>query len=405
MRAFLLLLALGAGAAPAAAQIDSERRRLLQAGFSLPLEGRGPLSGYLYYYHNHPYSDGLRTLRLAVAPVYLDSEYGIKGGFGGATDLGIGLAGGGFADSYTEIRGGRFLRGESFTGDGAKASLSAYRNFGKVGRAPLAGVLRGEGRYAEFRRDNGTEPGFVLPRPQSDFNLRAGLRWGGQEPLLMPRLAAELSVWYEGRLRTASGSYGYDNDRRVEPHSHLFWSRALLVYNLPKASHRFLAQVAGGTSRRPDRFSAYRLGGVLPQASEFPLSIPGYYYQEVSARDFGLAGGSYVLPLSKDKHTWLATFTLATAIVEYAPGLDQDNKWHSGGGLGLHYTTDAWHALLEYGYGVNANRGHGNGAHSLGVRVQFDFRKVTSPLIVPRDVERMLERTLDRIQVPKAIKP
>lgn len=404
MRAFLLLLALAAGAAPAAAQIDPERRRLLQAGISAPLEGRGPLSGYLYYYHNHPFADELRTLRLALAPVYVDGEYGIKGGLGGPTDLGIGLAGGGFADSYTEIRDGRFLRGESFTGDGAKASLSAYRNFGKFGRAPLAGILRGEGRYAEFRRDNGTEPGFALPKAQTDFNVRAGLRWGGQEPLMMPRLAGELSVWYEGRLRTASGAYGYDNDRRVEPHSHLFWSRALIVYNLPKAEHRFLAQIAGGTSRRPDRFSAYRLGGVLPQASEFPLSIPGYYYQEVSARDFGLAGGSYVLPLSKDKK-WLATFTLATAIVDYAPGLEQNDKWHSGGGIGVHYTTNAWHALLEYGYGVNAVRGHGNGAHSLGVRVQFDFLKAKSPMILPRDLERTLERALDRIQVPKALKP
>ena len=56
------------------------------------------MSGYLYYYHNHPFADKIRTLRLAVAPVYLDSEYGIKGGLGGATDLGIGLSGGGFAD-------------------------------------------------------------------------------------------------------------------------------------------------------------------------------------------------------------------------------------------------------------------------------------------------------------------
>ncbi len=404
-RAFLPLLALWAAAAPAAAQIDPERRRLLQTGVSLPLEGRGPLSGYLYYYHNHPYADKIRTLRLAVAPVYLDAEYGIKGGLGGPTDLGIGLAGGGFADSYTEIRGGRFLRGESFTGDGMRGSLSAYRGLGDIGPAPLAAVLRGEGRYAQFRRDAGTEPSFALPRAQTDFGVRAGLRWGGMEPLMMPALAAELSVWYEGRVRTAPGAYGFGSDRRVEPHSHLFWSRALIVYNLPKAEHRFLAQIAGGTSRRPDRFSAFRLGGVLPLASEFPLSIPGYYHQEVSARDFGLAGGTYVVPLSRDKKTWLAAFTAATAIVDYAPGLEQRNKSHTGAGAGVHYTTNAWHALLEYGYGVNANRGHGNGAHSIGVRVQFDFLKAQSPLILPSGVERTLERALDRLPVPKFLAP
>lgn len=405
MRALLLILAMAATAVPARAQADPEPRRLMQMGFSRPLEGRGPLSGYLYYYHNHPYRDKIRSLRLAVAPVYLDAEFGIKNGLGSATDLGVGLAGGGFADSHTEIRAGRFLRGESFTGDGVRASLSAYHDFGNIGPAPLAGVLRGEGRHAEYRRDAGTEPGFELPNAQTDFNFRGGFRWGGVEPLMMPRLAAELSVWYEGRVRTAPGQYGYARDRRVEPHSHLFWSRALIIYNPPSAKHRFLAQIAGGTSRRPDRFSAFRLGGVLPQASEFPLSIPGYYYQEVSAKNYGLAGGSYILPLSRDKTTWLASLTLATAIVDYAPGLEQGNKSHSGLGLALHFATSAWQALLEYGYGFNARRGHGNAAHSLGMRVQFDFRKAKSPLAVPPFIERGFDRALDRLPVPKVLAP
>ena len=404
MRPLLLLLALAAMAGPAAAQMDPEKRRLLQMGFNRPLDGRGPFAGYLYYYHNHPYPDNIRVLRLAVAPVYLDGEFGIKRGFGENTDLGVGLAGGGYADSYTEIRGGRYLRGESFTGDGTKASLSGYHAFGNIGPAPLAGVLRGEVRYAEFRREKSTEPGFELPNAQTDFNVRTGLRWGGIEPVVLPRLAGELSIWYEGRLRTAPGSYGYAGDRLIEPNTHLIWARALICYNLPRAQHRFLAQVAGGTARRPDRFSAFRLGGVLPQASEFPLSIPGYYYQEVSAESFGLAGGTYFLPLSEDRRTWLASFTLATALVDYAPGVEQSNKWHSGFGAGVAWNTKAWQALLEYGYGINAARGHGNGAHSLGLRLQFDFRKATSPLVLPRNVERGLDRALDRLPAPPGLR-
>lgn len=397
MRSCILLAVLCALAGPASAQVDPAKRRLLQLGFSRPLDGRGPFSAYAYYHHNQPFANDTRTLRLAVAPVYLDAELGVKDGLGGGTDLGLGLAGGGYADSYTEIRGGRYLRGESFTGDGVKASGSAYRSLGKLGPAPLAAVLRGEVRHAEFRRDKTTEPAFELPNAQTDFSARAGLRLGGIEPVVLPRLAGELSVWYEGRLRTAPGSYGYAGDRRVQPHSHLFWSRALIVYNLPRAQHRFLAQVAGGTSRRSDRFSAFRLGGVLPLASEFPLSIPGYYYQEVSAQRFVLAGGSYLVPLSKDKRTWLASYTLATALVDYAPGLEQSNKWHSGLGAGVSYASRAWQALLEYGYGINAARGHGNGAHTLGMRVQFDFNKVASPLILPRNVERGLDRVIDRL--------
>lgn len=394
-RVFSLIILLLAAAAPARAQIDPTPRSLLQAGFSRPLDGRGPLAGYLYYYLNHPSKrvQG-RTLRIALAPVYLDSEWGFKDALGDGTDLGLGLAGGGYADSYQEIRGGKFLRGESFTGDGVKVSAAAYHAFGKIGPAPLAGVLRGETRYAEFRRDKATEPGFELPDAQNDLNVRTGLRWGGIEPLMMPKAAGEISVWYEGRFRLHPNSYGYSDDRRIEPHSHLFWSRALILYNFEKAAHRFLAQVAGGTSRRADRFSAYRLGGVLPQASEFPLSIPGYYYQEVSAQSFGLLGGSYFLPLSRDHRTWLGSVTLATAVVDYAPGQDMNTKSHTGVGLGINYTTTAWQALLEYGYGINGARGHGNGAHTLGLRLQFDFRKTSAPLLVPRDIERGLDRLL-----------
>jgi len=79
------------------------------------------LSGYAFYYRNQP--NFLRTnltLRLAAAPVYLDSELGLTGALGPHTDLGIGLAGGGFADSYFEVRQGEFLRGESFLGHGGE---------------------------------------------------------------------------------------------------------------------------------------------------------------------------------------------------------------------------------------------------------------------------------------------
>ena len=82
------------------AQIDSEKRRLLQLGYNQPLQGRGPISGYAFFYWNQPnFLQTNLTLRLAVAPVYLDSELGIGHALGAHTDLALGLAGGGFADS------------------------------------------------------------------------------------------------------------------------------------------------------------------------------------------------------------------------------------------------------------------------------------------------------------------
>jgi|CXWL01.1.fsa_nt_gi hypothetical protein len=377
--AALIAAILGTSAGPCRAQIDPESRSLLQLGFNSTVDGRGPLTGYVYYYRNWPRTRD-QTVRMALAPTYLDVELGLKRALGSRVDLGLGLAGGGLFESYAEIRDGRYLRGESFTGHGAKASVAAYADLGKWGPAPLAGILRGVIRHARYIRDPGTEPGFQTPRPQTDFEIRSGLRWGGMEPLMLPQLAGELSLWYEGRLRTASGTYGYASDRRIEPHSHMFWSRALMIYNLPRAEHRFSVQAVAGTSRRSDRFSAYRLGGVLPMAAEFPLWIPGYYYQEISAESFGLLGGSYFLPLSADRKTWMASLTAATAAVDYARGLEEGKASRTGVGTGLAYSSNAWQALVEYGYGINAVRGHGNGAHSISLRVQFDFRHARSPL-------------------------
>jgi hypothetical protein len=55
-------------------------------------------------------------VRLAVAPTYLDSELGIRHFLGELTELGIGLFGGRFTDSYAEIRRGKYLPDESFLG-------------------------------------------------------------------------------------------------------------------------------------------------------------------------------------------------------------------------------------------------------------------------------------------------
>jgi hypothetical protein len=126
------------------AQIDLYKRQLLQFGYNQPIEGRGPIAGYAFYYLNQPNLAGRDlTLRLAVAPTFLDSELGFSRALGPHTDLAIGLAGGGFADSYSEIRQGRLIDAESFTGHGVHASLSVYHRFNPQQRIPLNGILRG----------------------------------------------------------------------------------------------------------------------------------------------------------------------------------------------------------------------------------------------------------------------
>src|SRR3984885_838198 len=209
----------------ASAQIDPVQRDLVQFGYNQAFEGHAPLAAYAFFYHNQP--DFLRTnltLRLAIAPVYLDSEHGFVGALGPNTDLGIGLAGGGFGDSYNEVKEGQFLPGESFDGNGAEISASIYHLFNPGDEIPLNFLLRGTAHYSFYDRNDDTASAFQLPNDHGDFSVRTGLRFGGVEPTLFPLLAMELSVWYEGHLRSNPGAYGFDGDRELKERSHLFWA-------------------------------------------------------------------------------------------------------------------------------------------------------------------------------------
>jgi len=384
---FLVLVPACFSPCTASAQIDPVKRELLQVGYNAALEGHPPLSIYAFLYENIPQFPLTNlTLRLAIAPTYLDSELGISQTLGENTDLGIGLAGGGFADNYVEVRQGKFLPEESFTGLGGEASLSVYHLFNPGHLIPLTGVVRGLAHFSTYQRDDRTTPTFQLPDDHGTFGLRTGLRWGGGEPTLFPSLAMGLSVWYEGEFRNHSGIYGF-NDRTLQGQSHLFWGEALLAYTMPELQHSFYVSLRAGTSLDTDRFSAYRLGALLPLASEFALSLPGYYYQELTAKEFVLLGGNYLLHLEK-KQRWNLHVAAATAVVDYLPGLEQPGHWHTGVGGGILYKTPSWKFVVGYGYGVDAIRSDGRGAHSIGVLMQLDWGQAKGVLFNPAEPSR-----------------
>ncbi len=358
----------------ASGQIDPEKRELIQLGGDQALQGAAPINGYGYYYLNEPnFFRTNITLRLAVAPVYLDAEAGFVGLLGAHTDLGLGLAGGGFADDYYEFHEGQYRPDESFFGHSAEGSASIYHLFNPGSRIPLNGVLRVKEHYSIYERDD-TSPAFELPRDHSTVEWRAGLRWGGREPLLHPDLAMELSIWYEGQYRTDAGAYGFDGDRVLNSTSELFWGRALLIYTLPDSRQSFDVNVTAGASADADRFSAYRLGGTLPMTSEFPLLIPGYFDGELSARNFACLRGQYTLPLDAAKR-WSLNPIGSIATVDYVPGLAQPGHFNSGVGIGLGYRSHsgAWQALAGYGYGFEAIRSDGRGGQSIGLLLQINL--------------------------------
>lgn len=367
---------------PALGQIDPVKRDLFQLGYDAALEGHPPLSAYAFYYRNRP--GFLRTnwtLRLVVAPTYLDSELGISHLLGENTALGIGLAGGGYADSYSEIRRGKYIPAESFDGYGAQTTLSVYHLFNPGKKIPLNGIVRGIAHYATYAPTTDTAPNFQVPSNEGIFSARTGLRWGGREPTLFPELAMEMSIWYEGEFRTHPETYGFGNST-LEAHTHLFWGNAFLAYTLPHLHHSFYVNLTAGTSIDADRLSAYRLGGLLPMVAEYPLSLPGYYYQELTAQSFVLFSGNYAIPLDRRRH-WNLTAIAATAVVDYLPGLEQPGNWNSGVGGGLLYTSRSWRVMVGYGYGFDAIRSHGRGAQSIGLLLQLDLAPAREAFFKP----------------------
>ena len=382
------------------AQVDPEKRQLFQLGYNQSLQGIGPVAAYGYYYLNLPdWPRTGQTLRLAVAPVYVDSELAFREALGPQTHLALGAAGGAFADGHAEVRGGRYLKEESFNGNGGEATASAYHLFNPGAQIPLNGVVRAGFHYADYDRGSRTAAGFTLPEDTGTLKVRTGLRWGGREPLLTPNAAMELSAWYEGDFRSASGAYGLASDRATSAQTHQFWSRALLAYTMPERGDYFSVSVTAGTSLNADRLNGYKLGAALPLGAEFPLSLPGYYFQEITARQFALVGGLYTLPLDERKR-WSVTGFAASAVVDYVRGMAQPGDWHTGVGGGLGYTSPnkVWELTLGYAYGVDAMRSGGRGAHTVGLVAQYDLEARRTRAKTPEpEVGREKSRGLQRL--------
>jgi len=242
-----------------ARQIDPEPRKIVQIGYNQPLEAAArwrptPTSigtSRTSRHEPHVAAGGSRRLTSTANSVFRQC-------LGEQTDVAVGLAGG--ASRFLQRGGsGKFITANHSAGHGGEGSVSIYHRVNpsqesvephSAASGALLG-LRARGRY---------RPAFQVPDSRTTFAVRAGFRWGGREPLLVTKLAMEISGWYEGAVRGVHGAYGFAGDRDVKGDSHLFWARALLNYTLPESGHQFSISATAGTSVNPDRFSAYRWG-------------------------------------------------------------------------------------------------------------------------------------------------
>lgn len=345
----------------------------MEVGHEQPLGNPGPSAPYVYLYANRPEAFGSSTtLRLALAPVYVDSEVGLKNFTGPGGDAGIGFSGGGYAFGQTEVVRGDYRRGESFTGHGGGPSFSLYPQLGKLGPVPLNGYFRVGASYADYRRVSRTDPAFVMPPNEWTGLFRGGLRFGGQEPGLDKSPAAEASIWFEHREREHDETYGY-GDRIAQRRASLYWGRLLFTYTLWDRT-RIGTGISAGGGTDVDRFSAYRLGGMETLTSEFPLILPGYFPQEIAARNYEhvwIRGG-----FSFDRlRSLLFTMTAAAASIDPVRGTDAGGTLHAGGSVGLEFMPKkaAFRGMLSYGYAPTAARGAGLGGQEIALGVEINF--------------------------------
>jgi hypothetical protein len=288
--------------------------------------------------------------------------------------LGLGFFGGMYANSYNEVRGGNYYRDESYTGNSGGGSVSIYHLFNPACMIPLSGVLRETVEYNDWNSTDDTARNFVRPENQPIYTTRAGLRFGGKEPVLGPRLAMELSGWYELEYRPKSGGYGFSNDRELESVSHRIFGRAQINFTTLDLKHYIVAGLQAGTVLNSDRLSAYRLGGMLPYTSEFPLTIPGYFLGELSAQDYALLNALYSWRIGDSQ--WKIVSMAGAAVVKYTDGMGQSGAFNSGvaGGLAWSSKNRRWRVVSACGYGINAERNNGHqGGVSAGLAFMYNF--------------------------------
>jgi hypothetical protein len=364
------------------AQIDPAPREILHLGANTSLTDQGPLGAYAFYYWNMPNVPATnQVLRFAIAPCYVDADYGFQGLLGKQTDLAVGAFGGLFANSYQEVDEGRWHKDQSFNGNNVGGRVSIYHRVNPDQMIPLTLVARESVNYVDYNTTDHTSESsapkgkFALPNDQPILTTRLGFRWGGKEPVLTPKLAMEVSGWYEWDHRTESGDYGYaSNPYELNPNNQRIFGRIQANYLTIETRQYITFSLQGGWDVDADRLGCFRLGGILPYTKEFPLVIPGYFYQELSAKSFGLANVAYGIPIDHNDN-WYWINQAAAAVVDYVDGTGQPGAFNSGVGTGIGYNAPShrWKIYSILGYGIEAHRTDGKGGYSLGVAFQYNF--------------------------------
>jgi len=369
--AALLCLTLVLGRA-AYGQVDVESRRtlILQTGF--PLVGHEQLSGYGFFLFNQNDCPWTNTaLRLIFAGVYGDAELSYFLPANTNIAIGAGVGGGFYVDSVTPYQDGSLVSKQQFYGDMADARFFINETIPN----PSLLVLNLRGTYnvtGSFYRNADNTADFTLPDDFLTQTLLAEFRYGGIQPGLIARRAAELYVAADANHRTGFEPFG-PNGALLPAHAEYQRVYGGLTGKLPVQQTTFYAHVGGCYGHDLDELSAYNIGGNLLGVEPFAVTAHGYYTREFLAEDFGVANLELRQQFTQE-HALTGHLYGDWAVLKLVPPDAPD--WHNifGVGAGLSFRA-FWDMnwLLTYGYGINAIRHDEHGGQEIGLALQKEF--------------------------------
>jgi hypothetical protein len=319
------------------------------------------------------------ALRVIFAGVYADAELSYFLPAQPQTAIGIGGGGGVYIDSLTPYRQGERLSHQQFYGDNANARVFinhelAQIPFGDLGKLPV----NVRGTYAvtgSFYREADTTKSFTIPDDFLTQTVLAELRFGGIEPGLTARRGAELYLAAEANYRSGFDAFGPTGSPfpAHTTYQRLFGS---LGGKIPIKKTILVLRAGGGMGEHVDELSAYKIGGNLTGADAYSYPLHGYYTRELFADDFGLVNTEYIVPLVKSCELAGHLYGDYAVVKEIDVAAGTADQWHSfiGVGTGVSFRT-VWdiHALVTYGYGVNAVRNENRGGHEVGLALEKQF--------------------------------
>jgi len=343
---------------------------IVQTGF--PLKGEEQPSAYGYFWfnqNNFPWSN--TVLRVAVAGIFDDIELSYF--LPANTNIAIGVGGGSgwFIGSIAPYRDGDLVKDQEFYGD--TASGRVFINETIPNPSPLPLNLRGTYNVTgSFYRKTSTTSNFTIPDDFYTQTLIAEFRYGGVEPGLTARRAAELYVAADANYRSGFESFG-PNGALFPAHSEYDRVYGSLTAKFPVQQTTFYAHVGGGMGEHMDELSSFKIGGNMLGVEPFAATVHGYYTREFFAEDFGIANFELRQQLT-DEHTVTAHLYGDWAVLK--PVLPETPDWHNifGVGAGLSFHT-IWRMdwLISYGYGINAVRDGRRGGQEIGLALQKEF--------------------------------